>query len=37
VNRAWQAAAEHHLDRGGAHDTMLAINGAWDLPQGRGE
>jgi hypothetical protein len=29
VNRAWkQAAAEHHPDRGGAHDTMQAINAA---------
>jgi hypothetical protein len=39
VNRVWQAAAaaEHHPDRGGARDTMQAINGAWDLLQGRGE
>jgi curved DNA-binding protein CbpA len=29
VTRAWkQAAAEHHPDRGGAHDTMQAINAA---------
>jgi len=38
VNRAWKtAAAEHHPDRGGAHDTMQAINGARDLLLGRGE
>jgi hypothetical protein len=37
VNRAWKtAAAEHHPDRGGAHDTMQAINGARDLLLGRG-
>ena len=29
VTRAWKlAAAEHHPDRGGAHDTMQAINAA---------
>ncbi|MCP9885562.1 hypothetical protein KBY97_10565 [Synechococcus sp. ATX 2A4] len=36
VNRAWkQAAAEHHPDRGGAHDTMQLVNGARDLLLGR--
>jgi hypothetical protein len=29
VTRAWKlAAADHHPDRGGAHDTMQAINAA---------
>ena len=29
VTRAWKrAAAEHHPDRGGAHDTMQAVNAA---------
>ncbi|WP_254977164.1 J domain-containing protein [Cyanobium sp. ATX 6A2] len=38
VNRAWKdAAAEYHPDRGGAHDTMQAINAARDLLLGRGE
>jgi hypothetical protein len=38
VNRAWKAAAaQHHPDRGGEHDTMQAINGARDLLLGRGE
>lgn len=32
VNQAWKrAAAEHHPDRGGAHHTMQAVNGARDL------
>jgi hypothetical protein len=32
VNRAWKnAAAEHHPDRGGSHDTMQRVNGARDL------
>jgi hypothetical protein len=32
VTLAWKsAAAEHHPDRGGAHDTMQAVNGARDL------
>ncbi|MEB3170412.1 MAG: molecular chaperone DnaJ [Synechococcaceae cyanobacterium] len=36
VNQAWKrAAGEHHPDRGGAHDTMQAINGARDLLLGR--
>ncbi len=36
VNRAWKlAAAEHHPDRGGAHDTMQLVNGARDLLLGR--
>lgn len=38
VNQAWKrAAGEHHPDRGGAHDTMQAINGARDLLLGRHE
>lgn len=38
VNQAWKrAAAEHHPDRGGAHDTMQAINGARDRLLGRDE
>ena len=38
VNQAWKrAAGEHHPDRGGAHDTMQAINGARDLLLGRQE
>ncbi|WP_322758758.1 MULTISPECIES: molecular chaperone DnaJ [unclassified Synechococcus] len=37
VTRAWKnAAAEHHPDRGGAHDTMQRVNGARDLLLGRG-
>ncbi len=37
VNRAWKAAAaEHHPDRGGEHDTMQLVNGARDLLLGRG-
>jgi curved DNA-binding protein CbpA len=37
VTAAWKAAAaEHHPDRGGAHDTMQAVNGARDLLLGRG-
>lgn len=37
VTRAWKsAAAEHHPDRGGAHDTMQAVNAARDLLLGRG-
>lgn len=36
VNRAWKcSAAEHHPDRGGAHDTMQLVNGARDLLLGR--
>ena len=36
VNRAWKsAAAEHHPDRGGRHDTMQRVNGARDLLLGR--
>ena len=36
VNRAWKsAAAEHHPDRGGSHDTMQRVNGARDLLLGR--
>lgn len=36
VNRAWKlAAAEHHPDRGGNHDTMQRVNGARDLLLGR--
>ena len=32
VNQAWKrCAAEHHPDRGGAHDTMQRVNGARDL------
>jgi len=38
VNRAWkQAAAEHHPDRGGNHDTMQRVNGARDQLLGRQE
>ena len=37
VTRAWKlAAAEHHPDRGGAHDTMQAINAARVLLLGLG-
>ncbi|MCP9831390.1 molecular chaperone DnaJ [Synechococcus sp. HJ21-Hayes] len=37
VTRAWkEAAAEHHPDRGGLHDTMQLVNGARDLLLGRG-
>jgi hypothetical protein len=37
VSQAWkQAAAEHHPDRGGRHDTMQAINAARDVLLGRG-
>ena len=36
VTQAWKrCAAEHHPDRGGAHDTMQLINGARDLLLGR--
>lgn len=36
VNQAWKrCAAEHHPDRGGAHDTMQSVNGARDLLLGR--
>ena len=36
VNQAWKrCAAEHHPDRGGAHDTMQLVNGARDLLLGR--
>ncbi len=32
VSKAWKrAAAEHHPDRGGAHDTMQRINAARNL------
>ena len=38
VNQAWKrCAAEHHPDRGGAHDTMQLVNGARDRLLGRGE
>lgn len=38
VNQAWKrCAAEHHPDRGGAHDTMQLVNGARDLLLGRDE
>lgn len=38
VNQAWKrCAAEHHPDRGGAHDTMQLVNGARDLLLGRSE
>lgn len=38
VNQAWKrCAAEHHPDRGGAHDTMQLVNGARDLLLGRGD
>lgn len=37
VTRAWKlAAADHHPDRGGEHDTMQLVNGARDLLLGRG-
>ncbi len=37
VTLAWKrAAAEHHPDRGGRHDTMQAVNGARDVLLGRG-
>jgi hypothetical protein len=37
VTRAWKlAAADHHPDRGGRHDTMQAVNMARDLLLGRG-
>jgi len=37
VTRAWKlAAADHHPDRGGRHDTMQAVNVARDLLLGRG-
>jgi hypothetical protein len=37
VTRAWKlAAADHHPDRGGQHDTMQAVNVARDLLLGRG-
>lgn len=37
VARAWkQAAAAHHPDRGGDHDTMQLVNTARDLLLGRG-
>ena len=36
VNQAWKrCAADHHPDRGGAHDTMQLVNGARDLLLGR--
>lgn len=36
VNQGWKrCAAEHHPDRGGAHDTMQLVNGARDLLLGR--
>jgi hypothetical protein len=38
VTRAWKrAAAEHHPDRGGAHDTMQSINAARVLLLGLGD
>ncbi|MEX0588042.1 MAG: molecular chaperone DnaJ [Cyanobium sp.] len=38
VNRAWKsAAAEHHPDRGGSHETMQRVNGARDQLLGRQE
>lgn len=38
VNRAWKrAAAAHHPDRGGSHDTMQRVNGARDQLLGRQE
>ncbi len=38
VSQAWkQAAAEHHPDRGGRHDTMQAINAARDVLLSRGQ
>jgi len=37
VTRSWKlAAALHHPDRGGQHDTMQLVNGARDLLLGRG-
>jgi hypothetical protein len=37
VSLAWKrAAAEHHPDRGGRHDTMQAVNAARDVLLGRG-
>lgn len=37
VSQAWKrCAAQHHPDRGGAHDTMLLVNGARDRLLGRG-
>jgi len=37
VTRGWKlAAAVHHPDRGGLHDTMQLVNGARDLLLGRG-
>jgi hypothetical protein len=37
VTRGWKrAAAVHHPDRGGKHDTMQLVNGARDLLLGRG-
>ena len=36
VNQAWKrCAADHHPDRGGAHNTMQLVNGARDLLLGR--
>ncbi|MEX0588869.1 MAG: molecular chaperone DnaJ [Cyanobium sp.] len=36
VNRAWKsAAAEHHPDRGGSHETMQRVNVARDQLLGR--
>ncbi|MEB3235764.1 MAG: J domain-containing protein [Cyanobacteriota bacterium] len=36
VNQAWKRnAAQHHPDRGGAHDTMQLVNTARDLLLGR--
>ena len=36
VNQAWKrCAAEHHPDRGGAHDAMQLVNGARDRLLGR--
>ena len=38
VNQAWKRnAAQHHPDRGGAHDTMQLVNTARDLLLGRGQ
>lgn len=38
VNQAWKrCAAEHHPDRGGAHDTMQLVNAARDLLLGRSD
>jgi len=37
VAKAWKlAAAEHHPDRGGLHNTMQLVNGARDLLLGKG-